>query len=165
MKARLIRGDERVLKIIEREIHESVTPHVKKLLDTALRVAVEHTPRYSGEATSGWSLTVNPESIHTVASTADPEAKPKYPGGIHDPSAAALIGRSAASRAQTIASFAEKLRNKGKATAYLYNRYEHAQKWLGNDRTTARGLLRAVNHDFWTFHDINRALQQEMSKW
>ena len=148
------------------DIQGRVADAVLETARTALEVAVERTPKYSGRATRGWRITLNKDSVESAAWNGESKNRerydpPKYEGGMWD-AAASGLNREVVNRHMQLTkhNILPKLRRSGEASFYLYNKEPYTALWL--DDADYGTNLRAVNQDYWTMEEIKSALYQRL---
>lgn len=152
--------------VLLEEINGKVADVVEQTARTMLEVATERTPKYSGQATRGWRVTMKKDSIEAAAWDGKVERRerygpPKYEGGMWDPSAGGLNREVVNRHVQlTKHNIIRKLSQTHDVTLYLYNKEPYTALWL-NDADYGTNL-REVNQEFWTMEEIKSALYQRL---
>lgn len=166
MKLSIRRNDKpsRTLRMAFKEYTEGLAKNVLETAKVAIEAAVEHTPKWSGEATQSWQFGFKDSaggSTHIPNPYSAVTELPAlvYPEGMLDANATALNARTVSKALQRIRlGVYQKVRNGKDVELFLYNSAPQANIWLGGSETTARAVLRAVNYDFYTLEDIHRAV-------
>lgn len=145
------------LQILQAKIRKELPQQLLNILNIALQMATEHTPKWSGLATEGWRVSLNGKTaVFTSKSTFE---APKYEGGIYDAQAPALNRKVVNKELNRIRLGVYAQCRAGKDVQItLYNSQPYAQKWL-EEGSTLGVLLRSVNQDYYTFNDIARELR------
>lgn len=133
--------------------------YMEQQVENMIRIAAEHTPRYSGAATLGWRVTLDKSKANAVGESGNESRELKYEGGINDAKSQAAINTVVGYNRLISWNIAAKI-HKEKDTDvrfYLYNKQAYAREWL-EDNAGIRERLRDVNKDFWTMQQIQAAV-------
>lgn len=149
------------IAMLSRKLREVTEERVLAHADVAMRAAVDNTPKWSGQATRGWTFKGESGGGYTVSS--DDWNDLVYEGGIDDPKAKHLNSRVKADRMRTARAIVARQIRAGKdVKLYLVNNMGYSATWL-TDSSQIGVSLRAVNADYWTLQDIMNEVKQQMS--
>lgn len=159
------RKNPNALKMMLQKAEESALKQLLDVAESAVRIAAEYTPKWSGTATEGWTLTLQKVTSVSHSGLAgqmggDYYPEPIFPGGISD-AAAGELNKSvvdAAMRQIRLAAYS-KVRAGKNVEIWLTNTAPHAAIWLNGDDRTANQILRTQNQDYYTYADIQAAVK------
>ena len=145
------------LKMLQERLTEGAVETLLGVAKHALEAATEHTPKWSGNATEGWRITLTPRSGYTD-NTKYMMGSVEFPEGIYDV-AADELNRLVVEREMDFLRGALKAQmHKGKFSFYLVNDVAYSAQWLNSN--DAGSFLREVNQDYYTIRDIQASVQQ-----
>ena len=141
----------RAMNLLVNRLTKNAEVLVLEAADAAIEAAVNHTPKWSGTATTGWVFTTDKsEAYRREVSNEDMN----FPGGIKDLSADALnravIAEAKAQARQLVISM---LKRDKRVQMYLVNTIAHSEYWLA-ENPPINWTLRHVNSDYYTMSDI-----------
>lgn len=147
------------LEILQARIQKETAKQLMNMVEVGLTTATEHTPKWSGEATQSWRISLKGDVAATTNYTPTPMQAPVFEGGIHDPKAAAFNRSVVNKELRRIRLGVYSQVRAGKDVKItLYNTQPYAQKWL-SDTTNLGFLLRVVNQDYFTYREIAKEIR------
>ena len=158
--------NENAFAVLLDKLHNNIADSVVETARTMLEVAVERTPKYSGQATQGWRVTLDKSQANSAAwdgkvRQRDTYPPPKYEGGIWDAAAGSLNAQVVGRNVGLVKiNLVRKLAEGKPVSLYLYNIHPYTTLWLSDESFADN--LREVNRDFWTMEQIKEALRYRM---
>ena len=154
------RRNPHALQMLATHVSKQAADAVLDVARHALTVAVQGTPKWSGEATQSWGLYFDKPSATGELSRSSDIPPLRFPEGISDAAAGALNRKVVNSQMQKIrVGLYSKARAGKPLHIFLHNSAPQSQIWLSGEDLTIQSLLRIQNHDYYTMADIRREVE------
>lgn len=142
-----------LIENIQRKTKDAVALHIASAVKDVVGIAAAHTPRWSGQATAGWRVTLNGSVQKSGNKGWNVLEMPpmKYEDGIHDSAARPLVARVKGQQNFLYTNVRRKLETNRTVRVKLYNTEDYADAWLNDESFDG---LREVNQDFYTMEQI-----------
>ena len=153
-------GADRALRLLVEKAREGVTRKALRAVRTTLEYATQYTPKWSGEATAGWTVTLGrPASYAAATVNMGNFPEQTYEQGLLDAKAGSLNRRVVDEQMRGIHDdISAALRSRGRLKIYIGNTATHARLWL-EDSGDPEQILREVNHEYRTLREIQSMLK------
>lgn len=157
------KGADRALRLLVEKAREGVTRKALAAVKFTLEYATQYTPKWSGEATASWVVSLHQPAAYSAATPNTgnfPEQK--YEQGLLGADAGNLNRKVVDEQMRNIRSdISAALKTKGRLKVYISNTSAHSRLWLEGSGDPEQ-ILREVNHEYRTLKEIQSVLKHRV---